>query len=1242
MADMKTEWAYPLIETTLDKRLSRPGVQKGLAAELTGVDGSDEGGLRPFPGFKRVFTLTDLKDQTEHSAASEVVDFKPVDFRIGSEHYGYGFVYRAKRPAAPTVSDVFIDFWNSGNQQWVRCHKLMGNVPSDAQFDCEVTGRFVYCFATGRSPSLFYVEATDTKVYLPEADAYLDEALPNLATGTFPDIIIRNGGTADGGDVPVFAMNALIRFDTSAEAGALVETAELSLTIYPNFNTLFESVLTFRLVSDPSSSNSYWDENAVTWNNRASGVAWATPGGTFSTGVEKTLELPKAFTGRAKLDIKDLVQVSLNQTGSPQPFGSKTDLHVTVDSNTAKVQFPSRAPFSQNPRIRPTLTVKYKNKNFFDIVVIGAEEGGDIPGPGLQPLLRSPESSVPLGQFTVLDEGRPGSGQIVLRDLEPYSDNTLFPDRVSGVCQGDTGQEQPAPPPWTPPEPVTQPTGECDEEEEAVNARLRIILTSPSFEQSEVSVTPELTWNAVHLDGSPLPEGMEFDVYLGEGGDGDINDPDLLRIGTGLTGSKFEPASVIERFPLGRLANNKKYFWRVRGRRTVDCAYEFTSPVSWFITEDPFKARKFEPGDYTFGYMLVDSKTGRKSAFSQVAQAKATDFRNNSLSTKVQKPRYVGIELVYDSGKYDLLYAYRSLKVQDAGGTMVAGIPFLDAVVKLEDYHTCKNRNGFEFSPSLGDLRHAMYFYELDDKQLVYQTPYIDRSIFDQRMPFGGAALSYDGTMLVSRIKGGGSSSDDQLRSLDATGGLGEMRWSSLQEFSPELFPPFNRYNPTLPSNEVITFSKVGNNAIGLSKNRVYHIRKSGGFIRVQEMHEGYGVVNPKAVDAVGSVAYYASTHGLKAVDSQAQLDELRILNQVFIREWVSDMNDIQLGYDPTMNTLFLLNPNKEEAYCLWFSTAKTTKLADMVFDHVAQGAWPSNFTSNQYANPLQRRAMFLMNAPSGSVGWEGPRVYIADYMRSKTISGATAAWNGSRRITTLDFQGDSRVIATGTLVGGSFAISPTGSTPTVALAGGYTGCYLYCLHSATHPQHVGKKTRISGNTTTSITVDTTQEWTAYIHSGMVFGVSPVYLEWVGHNLGLNNEVNQVFSLADFFRIKMAHTVGCAFTDVAGPPVTDTLTATNPMNRFTAVLYSGTDADPVAKAQTKETDGSLYGSIEDGEGLVYAAFGTDSSDGRYGAKGNSLSPGVRIFCPDLDYRLLACSVRGNILTMERSSITRGS
>lgn len=1229
MADMKTEWAYPLIETTLDKRLSRPGVQKGLAAELTGVDGSDEGGLRPFPGFKRVFTITGL------TAGTEVVDFRPIDFRIGSEHYGYGFVYRVKRSAAPTVSDVFVTYWNSGTATWSSPIKLMDAVSTTAQFDCEVAGRFVYCFITGRSPSLFYVDATNEKVYYPEADSYIDAA--NATTYYGSEMNLQVMGTSPS----TYSKKTLIRFDTSAESLQAVESAKLEFTVSENFQLTAASQLEVQLVSDPSNTDTYWVENQVTWNIRATAVNWQTAGGTAAATPKVDKEIAEGFTGRLVCDVKDMVQLSLQTTGRPQDFGFKTDFIIRGFSGGQIIYIASRGQVNES--IRPKLTVKFSTQYFFTDVVIGDDDTQEIPGPGLQPVLKSPEASVPIGEYVKLDPNRAGAGQIVIRETEPYANNSIFPNSVSGLCSGDTLPPSPTSTPFAGGSTITPPATVCNADQTLVNTGLRTVLISPSYKQTGVSVTPELDWTTTHVEGMALPSDLVWDVYFGKAGAGNIDNANALRIGTELTSTRFEPATVTAMFPLGRLEYNTKYYWRVRGRRLSSCNYEFTSTTNWFITEDVYSARKLEPGDYAFGYMLVDSRTGRKSAFSEVAQARAEDFRISTPNTNVQREQYVGIELVYDSSKYDLMYVYRSVKIQDAGGTMVAGIPFLDAIIYLEDYHTCKNGVGRDFDPTVTEDRHAMYFYSLEDKQLVYQTPYIDRSIFDQKMPFGGASLFYDGTMLVSRIDSQPDSSDDNVRVEDINKGLGEMRWSSLQEFSPELFPPFNRYNPTLPSSEVITFSKVGSNAVGLSKDRVYHIRKSGGFIRVQEMHEGYGVVNPKAVDAVGSVAYYASTHGLKAVDAQAQLDELRILNQVFIKEWVSDMNDIQLGYDPTMNTLFLLNPNREEAYCLWFSTAKTTKLADLVFDHVAQGAWPSNFTAgNEYANPLQRRAMFLMNAPTGAVGWEGPRVYIADYMRSKTISGATMAWNGSRRITTLDFQGDSRVIATGAISTGTFAISPTGSTPTVAVSGGYTGCYLYCLHSATHPQHVGKKTRISGNTTTAITVDATQGWTADIHSGMVFGVSPVYFEWVGHNLGLNNEVNQVFSLADFFRIKMAHTVGCAFTDVAGPPVTDTLTATNPMNRFTAILYSGTDADPVAKAQTKETDGSLYGSIEDGEGLVYAAFGTDSSDGRYGAKGNSLSPGVRIFCPDLDYRLLACSVRGNILTMERSATTRGS
>ena len=74
MPDIKTDWTYPTMETTLDKRTERPGVQRGYSAELTGVDGRSEGGLKPFPGFKLVHRLTQLQSQTNHSYLSEVIE----------------------------------------------------------------------------------------------------------------------------------------------------------------------------------------------------------------------------------------------------------------------------------------------------------------------------------------------------------------------------------------------------------------------------------------------------------------------------------------------------------------------------------------------------------------------------------------------------------------------------------------------------------------------------------------------------------------------------------------------------------------------------------------------------------------------------------------------------------------------------------------------------------------------------------------------------------------------------------------------------------------------------------------------------------------------------------------------------------------------------------------------------------------------------------------------------------------
>ena len=158
----------------------------------------------------------------------------------------------------------------------------------------------------------------------------------------------------------------------------------------------------------------------------------------------------------------------------------------------------------------------------------------------------------------------------------------------------------------------------------------------------------------------------------------------------------------------------------------------------------------------------------------------------------------------------------------------------------------------------------------------------------------------------------------------------------------------------------------------------------------------------------------------------------------------------------------------------------------------------------------------------------------------------------------------------------------------------------------------------------------------------MLFRSSPVPFEWAGSQIGLETEQGMVFSNADLFRMKVVSSIGSAFTDVSGPPLNDTVTATKPLARFTGVLYSGTGETPLATALTKDTNGNLYASVEDDEGLVYAAFGSDASNGKYGAKGTALTPGIRILCPDLEFRLLGCIVRGTITSVERTTNIRGS
>lgn len=1232
MPDLKTDWSYPVMETTLDKRLERPGVQRGYSSEMTGVDGRSEGGLKPFPGFKLVHTMTGLYSDVNHSRASRIIDFKAIDFRIGSEHYGYGFVYRVTRGSTSTC-DVFIDYWDSATSGWTYSTKLMNSVSSGGQFDVQVYGRFVYTFLEGASPALFYVEATREKEYFAEADTYVDSGNATTNYGSAATLVLR--GTSPS----TYSKNVLMRFDTSAESGKTMESATLSFTVSGNA-AVTASTIHINPVNDPGASGVTWTSGGCTWNNRTASVAWQTAGGDVGVSPSTSTSVPLDYLGRVSVDVKTIAQSCLDQ--QEQAFTPKVDLILRAFTGGNDLSIP--AVTQANYSIRPKLTVVYEDAVFLTPTVISETVNGKLPGPGLQPTLASPERGISPGSFTSLSVGRPGSAQIVLMTDNPYSNDTLFPNQASGLCPADT-----FPAPATPAAPggasPYSPTGTpCAT---WTSTGLQIQLLTPANRQTGVSVTPKLDWNTYYASGQDLPTDLRYEIFLVEEGQGNLANK-CLNTAAVVTTSSYSPA---QHFPNLRLAYGKKYLWKVAAKRESCTGFYVSSATGSFTTENRYQARKFEPGDYSFGYVLVSSKTGRRSAFSEVAQVRSEDFlvsrTTNGQTISVKKDQYMGVELVYDSSKYDLMYVYRSVKIQDAGGTMVAGIPFLDAVVTLEDFQTCLNGAGRTFDPASTSNRHAMYFYELEDKQLVYQNPYSDRSVFDEKMPYGGAAAFYQNTMLVSKITQPLVSATDETRTLDVSRGLGEMRWSSLMDISPELFPPFNRYNPTVPSNEVIAFSKVGSYVLGLSRDKVYHIRKNGAFIKVTEMHDGYGVVNPKAMDSVGNAAYYVTSHGLKSVDAQGQLDEVRNLNSVIVNEWRNDLTSIQVAHDPYMNCLFVHNPVQEESYVLWFGSGKTTKLKDVNFSHVAQGAWPIDWVdASDDENDLTRRCFFLLDCQetrasgTGLTSFTGPRVYVADSAASRTISGGTTSWNGARRITTLDFSGDSRFVASGAWSGTNVPIST--ATGTVVPSNAWQYCYLYLVAGNT-AQHFGKKAKIMHNTATGAFVDpVAYPWIADVVQGDVFVVSPVVFEWAGHPLGLSTEQGMVFSNADFFRMKVVSSIGASFADVSGPPTADTVTASTPLDRFKGLLFDGTEQDASMTAETRDTAGALYSSVEDDEGLVYAAFGSDSSEGRYGAKGNSLTPGIRILCPDLDFRLLGCLVRGTITNVERTSNIRGS
>lgn len=669
-----------------------------------------------------------------------------------------------------------------------------------------------------------------------------------------------------------------------------------------------------------------------------------------------------------------------------------------------------------------------------------------------------------------------------------------------------------------------------------------------------------------------------------------------------------------------------------------------------------------EPGDYAFAVQLFDTRSGRYSALSEVAQARAYDFDPDTSGTLSATSLFAAVEVSYNSDTYDQLYVYRSVKVQDAGGTYVAGILHLDKIIDLADYLTINSGSGM----FVGPYDQSIYYYELEDKQLVYQETFNDLVLFDEEVPRGGAAIWYEGVMVVGAIRDNPVSTSDENRRDDTLLSVSDIRYSSLLYKSGELFPPGNRYVPSQSATPVLTFVQAGPHVIGFSRDKQYHFRKSGTYMKPEEMHDGFGLVGPHGVDVVGSAAYFVTTKGLKTVDAMGQLEDVKAFNEVILEDWSSDLNAVSVAYDPGVSALFVLNPNRYEGCVLWFNSAMASELSDVRFRQVARGAWPT--AVNDYAwntfrlnpndatitgwdSPLAQRAFFLEklpreedNNPLLDTTYE-QRVLMVDYNREKTQT--SGVLSPAARYSMMPFSGDSifKVAATLSREGGLISTDYL-ELRTRAVVSGTTyytdgnhyvssdiwGCRVYVLWSS-DPTLIGQaawiKYRVGTTANTAlVALEEGRNNLNGLQAGDIVGISPVPFRWIGHPLAAAEQSPQDQTPLNTFQVRHANAISCLFADVQG---VHTTSEHSTEARFTGLLFRNSSDEPSAIGYTRDNNNERTRSIHDDETPDVAGIGESTTAGRHGFGSLSMTPGIQVLCPDIDYRLVAVKVTGNLV-----------
>lgn len=187
-------WTYSLLTASESKASARTGTPPVNAAELVGVDGSNNGGIQPFPGFREMHrfnpqdvnstyggsAFTGSNPYTSLAHRSRVVDFWSFSVIAGTSTRVFGFVYLVRRPndmvtpACNNVYDLLMEFKapNGSTTPQFRTILLQENITATAAsvladqgravMSVETTGKAVYIFRRGVAPIAVYFKVASS------------------------------------------------------------------------------------------------------------------------------------------------------------------------------------------------------------------------------------------------------------------------------------------------------------------------------------------------------------------------------------------------------------------------------------------------------------------------------------------------------------------------------------------------------------------------------------------------------------------------------------------------------------------------------------------------------------------------------------------------------------------------------------------------------------------------------------------------------------------------------------------------------------------------------------------------------------------------------------------------------------------------------------------------------------------------------------------------------------------------